>query len=1044
MKRLTLFLFIIWSALAFAQEHGIPTKYMNDPAVDLTRNGKLLLPDEVHEIRENSKYDISLLNPVETSDLWKNVFVKDLPADKLPVNEMDEVTYHSPVVSPTGIFRFNIINKNGEQKFYTMMLSKNVHSSLLAKSVLRKIGYQVPDIKYLPKIVIKFKDEVEKKVFLSYLEDVAYAGTPKNWVVEDLGDKLVLQDLVIMPSNYIIYNLTFGILSNNAAPDIQGRRLLSSLAVPLSIVNLTESVNMLRWNAGVVSNNRVNLYLDSADEFQSTWDDARWITRRIEKLTRADWKEIVASSNTPKAVQQIMLEKIISRRNSVMKLFKIDAEQLPIEEKIDNGLELIDGKLTQQNWPGYASRFAHGDPDSPLSDSDMKSWVKSRAISTGMEIALAQINQLPFLGTDIEKLSSAKYQKHIADAAAQAVLDQKPFEMPVKAWVFPTLRGNLIFSRNLVTGTYLGTDNLVQLVDTVGVTMSAGLYAGTMGISTGKIGGGTGVMPVSVAGGAQATYIRTYAHLRPVFNIKKSLKYSFGNVFVPLVKMDYGKMLHEALKVTIDPEATKETREAAIEKALKPFKDAMNIGESILVTDSIATNGQVQAGASLYGKVLSAQVGVNGGHLIMSRFHVHRKSEDSFQVYKDIGHKGSVGVGLSVDSLIPILTVSFKKTAGHAKVKFFSLNLSKENPEALKEAQALRSAIVHSSTGDMEEKEIKPYILKHSFKEALPSMNLLFWQWIKQNSSTDITVTNPEGQEKYFRRHYYGLTQGRNYQAYVNAVINHWVGMLFDKGAGLSDATGTNPGYSFKGRAKTKFLTLDQELDKEGNVIEPFVSLSRVWNGWSINRKKAEELLEEIRQQYKFQFYNAPVLKDTSKIYLYNIGVNILFYQKGLEHLLSLDDKRIKRIFLEHQMQHSLVVNPNVEEELENEDFDDEKYTDTGVNKFLRLLKRFRRLDLKNKDSRANKNLLKAISYMEKSVYLPGIVKLVGGEENIYVTSKITGFREGDEDGDRPIVSSSLGEFGSPRILGPVLQMQKTTDMLEGEFFINWMMQRLI
>jgi hypothetical protein len=567
--------------------------------------------------------------------------------------------------------------------------------------------------------------------------------------------------------------------------------------------------------------------------------------------------------------------------------------------------------------------------------------------------------------------------------------------------------------------------------------MSAGVYAGTMGIAA-------GAMPISVSGGAQASYVRSYAHLRPVINIKKSLKYSFKNVFVPLVKADYGKKLHEALKVTIDPEASQEAREAAVEKALTPFKDAMNVGESILVTDTLSTNASVQAGANVYGKLLTVAVGVNAGHILLSRFHVHRKSENTFQVYKDIGNKGTIGVGLSIDTLIPVLTLSFKKTAGHAKVKFFSLDFNKENPDILKNAQALRSAIVHSSTRDMEEADIRPYVLKHNFKESLPSMNLLFWQWIKQNSSTEIAITNPEGEEKYFHRHYYGLTKGRNYQAYVNAVINHWVGMLFDKGAGLSDATGTNPGYSFKGQAKTKFLTLDQELDSKGNVIEPFVSLSRVWNGWSIKRTKAEELLEEIRNQYKFQFYNAPVLKDTSKIYLYNISVTLLFYQRGLEHLLNMDDKRIKRIFLEHQMQRSLVVNPNIDEETENEDFEDEKYLDTGVNRFLRLLRRYKKLDLKGKDDRANKNFLKAISFMEKSVYLTGIVKLVGGEENIYVSSKISGFREGDEDGDRPIVSSSLGEFGSPRILGPVVQMQKTTDMLEGEFFINWMMQRLI
>ena len=294
MKRLSLLLFIVWSTLSFAQERGIPTKYMNDPAVDLTRNGKLLLPDEVHELHESTrgKFDISTLNPDDTSDLWKNVFVKELPEDKLPINEMDEVTYNSPILSPSGIFRFNIINTSGENKFYTMMLSKTVHTSLLYKSLLIKLGYQIPDIKYLPKVVVKFKDESEKKVFLSYLENVAYAGSPKNWVVEDLGDKVILQDLVVMNSNNIIYNLAFGVTSDM----IQGRRLLSALAVPLSVVNLTESVNMLRWNAGVVSNNRVQLYLDNVEDFQSTWNDARWITRRLEKLTIEDWKDIVKSS----------------------------------------------------------------------------------------------------------------------------------------------------------------------------------------------------------------------------------------------------------------------------------------------------------------------------------------------------------------------------------------------------------------------------------------------------------------------------------------------------------------------------------------------------------------------------------------------------------------------------------------------------------------------------------------------------------------------------------------------------------------------------
>lgn len=1038
-RLLPLFLFIM-TCLAYGQDQGIPTQYMNDPAVDLVKNGKLLFPDEVNQLVENSKgkFDISLLNPSDSSDLWKNNFLTSLPIERLNIQEMDQVKYLSPVLSPTGIVRFNIQNPT-DNKIYTLMMSKTVHSVLLAKNLLRKIGYKIPDIKYLPQVVVEFRDELEKSSFLSYIENMAFAGAAINWVREDLGTKIVLQDVVAMDSTNEIYNLAIGITSDM----IQGRRVLSSLAVPLSIVNVTESVNMLRWNVGVVNNKRVMLYQENLEDFQCTWDDARWITRRIEKLSRDDWKEIVGSSYFPKPVQQILVEKIISRRNSAMKIFKIDAEEIPVDGHLNNGLELVDGKLTQQNWPGYASRFAFGDPESPLSDSDMKSWVKSRALSTVMELVLGQINQLKYLGTNIDQLNTDQYKAKMADAISQSVQNHTAAVVPVAGWIFPTYRGNLILSRNLVTGTYLGTDNLVQLVDAVGVSLSAGLHAGTMGLTIPKL-ISTGTLPVIASGEAGASFVRTYAHLRPVVNIKKSLTYPFKNMLVPFVKADLGHLLHEAIKVSIDPKASDDDREAAAEKALKPFKDSINIGESLLVTDSFVTSLGGEAGVNLYGKLISTSLGLNTGHVLLSRFHVHRKSEDVFHVYRDLGHKGNFGIHFNLDSLVPVLTLSLKNDAGHAKVKYFALNLSKKNPKVLSAASALRRAIVHSSTGEIEDINIKPYILKHAFTESNPSLNLFYWQFIKLNSSTDFSLTNPVGEERYFKRTYHGVTQGKNYQAYVNAVIDHWVGMLFKKNSGLSDATGMNPGYSYKGEAKTKFLMMDEEVDAKGNILEPFISLNRIWNGWSITREKAEKVLEEMRHRYKFQFYNAPVLNDSRQIYLYNISVNMMFYKEGIEHLLKLDEKRIKRIFLENQMQDSLVIDPNVPPEEENEDFNDEKYSDTGVNRFLHLLNRYKKLESKGHDDRANHKLLKALSFMEKTIYLNGIMELMGGDQNVYVTSKISGFREGDEDGDRPITSNSLGEFGSPKVLGPVIQAQRQTDMLEGEFFINWMMQRLI
>jgi hypothetical protein len=1027
MKLLTWLYILLLASWAYAQK-GIPNRYMNDPAVDLTSNGQLLFPDEVHQLIEKTKgrFDISTLDPVQTSDLWKNIFPKELPASLISVQAMDEVHYHSPVLSPSGIFRFNIHHKQGNGHLYTVMLSKSVHGHLMAKSLLQKIGYQVPDIKYLSKLVVKFKNENEKKLFIAYLEEMAMAGKAHSWVVEDFGTEIILQDIVVMEANHVIYNLAVGV----SADMIQGRRLLSSLAVPLSIVNLPESINKLRWNAGNLSNNQVFLHHDSLDDFQCTWEDARWISRRIEKLSRQDWEAIVEASHLPKPIQQVLVEKLISRRNSVMKLFNIDAKNMAVESKVNNGIDIVNGKVTTGQWPGYANNFAEGDPDSPLADSELKSWIKSRALSTGMDIALAQINQLPFMGTDISKINNEKFQAHLTEAIQKSILEKKPVELPIKSWIFPTARGQLILSRNLITGTYLGTDNLVQLVDTVGVSLGAGVFGATMGVG---FTGTRGFTPIGIMANAEASFIRTYAHLRPVYKITKALKYPFKNIFVPLVKVDYSRKLYEATRLIMDPDASEEERVAEINSVLKPFKDALEIGESLIVTDMLATYAAAQGNINLYGKLVSSSLGIVPGHQVISRFHIFRRSEDEFQIYKDIGHKGSVGVHFNLDSLVPVVTLSAKKTDGKARVKFFSLNLNAKNPNVVTHASLLRKAILHSSTAEMEASDIRPYVIKHEFKESTPQANFLFWRYIYQKSSNQISIANPQGDERYYRRYFLGQTKGRNYQAYVNDLITHWVGLIFERKAGLTDATGTNPGFSFKGQAKTRFLTMDQQVDERGRVIEPFVRVTRIWNGWSIDRKRAEEILDEIRTRYRHDFYPAPVLNHTNKIFLYNISVNTFLYKNGLEYLLTLTEEEIRRIFHKHLAQKTLIITPASVDDV-----------DTGVNKFLNFLNNYRISAQRDKDHKSNNYLLKAVSLAERKLTLKGLAELMGGEDNLYAVSRIDGFREADEEGNKPIISDSLGFFGSPRTLGPVVQMQRQTDMLEGEFFIYWMMQRLI
>src|SRR5690606_35701427 len=136
-----------------------------------------------------------------------------------------------------------------------------------------------------------------------------------RWVAheEEGGDSLIMQDMIAMGAEDEIYNLA---LANRLEAIAQGRRVINSLVLPFAVVNVPESINLLNWSAARIVSNHVMVDLDKATNFNCSYEDALWIFRRIEKLTRSDWEEIVDSSQLPASVKSILLEKLIGRRNS--------------------------------------------------------------------------------------------------------------------------------------------------------------------------------------------------------------------------------------------------------------------------------------------------------------------------------------------------------------------------------------------------------------------------------------------------------------------------------------------------------------------------------------------------------------------------------------------------------------------------------------------------------------------------------------------------------------------------------------------------------
>jgi hypothetical protein len=191
--------------------------------------------------------------------------------------------------------------------------------------------------------------------------------------------EIEIQDVVVMETSDQFYNLAMGFLTPEI---IEGRRILNSLLVPFSLVDIPESVNLFSWHAGRIVNKQLKLEYDTAENFIPSYEDAKWITRKILELTRSDWEEVVQEAYFPTEVGALITEKLISRRNHLREVLGLEGENLEFDPRISMGERLEKGELKGEYWEGQASRYSYGDPENPLSKSEIGHFIGSTIISS--------------------------------------------------------------------------------------------------------------------------------------------------------------------------------------------------------------------------------------------------------------------------------------------------------------------------------------------------------------------------------------------------------------------------------------------------------------------------------------------------------------------------------------------------------------------------------------------------------------------------------------------------------------------------------------
>lgn len=1048
MIKLIVLLLVILQFNAYAQEvgyigmdfYGEAATDLYDSELDLNSDGTLS-SFELDAAHSNS-IDLSSVDPLE-SDIWLNQEVLPLRKNLDNLELSESVVYKFVDTTPAPIsafsFLFADVSNPMSQKNFTLWMSKDSRSILLKKNILRKLGYAVPKTKQIKEIKIKFRGLISLNQFIKDIKNNTF-GDSARWVIakDEKSFIVTLQDVIVIETNSSIYNLTNAKITEDV---IRGRRVLNALAIPFLLVDVRESVDGVMWNCGRIENKQFRMNFHGASEYSTTHDDARWILKKLASFTKDDLKEIVDNSAFPASVGSLLVEKLSSRLNWLLDTFKVPAQTLSVDESISSSDgELVNGRLTQNAWSGHASRYSYEDTESPFTTSELIAFFRSKLNSSVISNLVKIFNEKVLVNTDIQKAAIENQLKAQQSQIDKVISTGEYSRIPFKTWGLPTLKINAFLSRDIVTGSYLGTDNRIQVADSLEVMGDVGYFVGTTGLPTG----------LSLFGSANARYTRTYSHVKSIHSIKKALQEDYRNIIIPYLTKNKSNHISEMIKLIKDPEFRKleeEERNKKLIEILGSLQKVLKVGESLIVSDNFLLSANTTAGVQA--DVFSnAVLNLSAKRVNISRYHILRKDEKTIQIYKSYGKSKGYGFGFNFNYYLPIVSMSWRNQKGTIKTMFNSLTLSKDqtNEELETNLSNLYQALYHRNL-EVLNADKKPYKIEHAFREHVKDESVLFLKGLNIKMADKITIKHPEGFDSNILVRSVGYRKGRDYQQFtfdtLNALIKYWWEPSTD--ITLANTGSGDPGDSYKGISYSRSATLESPLDdKNFTPFGEYISIHSRWKGWSAKKQKMNEIANDITSKFGPGIITKESLGGMHSIDMYSFDVYLSLYDAAIEHLLTIKTSKVKKLLKrKFRFTHSV---SRFREHNNSSDLYLQEYSYGRKKK--RLINRASLSHAKLVKGNLSENnrsfhLLRLVNTL--NLYLPinEFYKLVGGIDNTFVKANVSGFRGGMEDGEKSLILNTLGEVGSEHVGGALETIKNAIGISTGELGAFWFIRRI-
>ena len=586
---------------------------------------------------------------------------------------------------------------------------------------------------------------------------------------------------------------------------------------------------------------------------------------------------------------------------------------------------------------------------------------------------------------------------------------------------------------------------MVQLADNVSAAVNVGFMIGADGLP----------MNVGFQGIIQGQVMVSMTHLKPLASLKQSVTEPFVQNLVPLLFRKVEKILDDQAAVS-KSDATPDAKRKALAADLDQLTKVIDVGESLILTESIKGNESATVAVSADPLHLSPTLTVSGGanQLILARLHFYRKSTYVIQIFKDNGELGGVNLSmeLSVGAPVhfPILAISTRKTIGKAQSKIFPININPDlntNPNLGAIANGMSAALRTGSVETLEAQQ-KPILVKVGFNDS--STNLQFFQFIARNlkQSGNIQVELPDGTQNKYISLIDGYQSGVSYQSLATQTANYIVQRLTSGGNySINTQTSTDPGRTFFGRSVTRQASFQAQIADE--VLTPFTQIQYRWEGFNISAKDMNTQVAKLSEQYGFQFFANDFLSATEKVQLYQLSLSVNIYENGLQALSSMTPEQVNALVEKTRSDHHCAMGASQRSGYHlNANNQSACLT---IEKFKSAISNLRTCE--RDPLKQSKLLFEVAAQLEKIVKFHELVELVGGRNHLYVYASITGYRVGSEILSQPIKSNGFGCANSstshictPRAVnadGILNSVENLLGINDGEFFMQWLREAL-